>query len=81
MELAWTGFDCGSGDHPMNTSIRYKRPGRARAPFEEQIGKDVNEVFPEEDLFVMHRVPFRERDHARRERRAATSRTRSAGAA
>ena len=29
MELAWTGFDCGSGDHPMNTSIRFKRPDAA----------------------------------------------------
>jgi kynurenine formamidase len=57
MELAWTGFDCGSGDHPMNTTIRFKRPDALRA-YEEQIGKDVNEVFPEEDLFVMHRVPF-----------------------
>ena len=57
MELAWTGFDCGSGDHPMNTTIRYKRPD-ARAAYEEQIGGDVNDVFPEEDLFVMHRVPF-----------------------
>ncbi len=24
MELAWTGFDCGSGDNPLNTSIRTK---------------------------------------------------------
>ena len=58
MELAWTGFDCGSGDHPMNTSIRYKRPDATKA-FERAVGKSVNEAFPEEDLFVMHRVPFR----------------------
>jgi kynurenine formamidase len=57
MEFAWTGFDCGSGDHPMNTSIRHKRPD-VRKAYEKQIGKDVNDVFPEEDLFVMHRVPF-----------------------
>jgi kynurenine formamidase len=57
MELAWTGFDCASGDHPMNTSIRFKRPD-ARALYEKQMGGDVNEFFPEEDLFVMHRVPF-----------------------
>jgi arylformamidase len=57
MELAWTGFDCASGDHPMNTSIRYKRPD-ARKQYEEQMGGDVNDFFPEEDLFVMHRVPF-----------------------
>jgi len=58
MELAWTGFDCGSGDHPMNTSIRYKRPDAAKA-FEVEVGKSVDEAFPEDDLFVMHRVPFR----------------------
>jgi kynurenine formamidase len=58
MELAWTGFDCASGDHPMNTSIRHKRPD-ARAAYEAQVGGDVNEFFPEDDLFVMHRVPFR----------------------
>jgi kynurenine formamidase len=58
MDLAWTGIDTGSGDHPMNTSIRYKRPD-ALKQYEKQIGKDVNEVFPEEDLFVMHKVPFR----------------------
>ena len=58
MQFAWTGHDCGSGDHCMNTSIRHKRPDARRA-FEKQIGKPVDEVFPEEDLFVMHRVPFR----------------------
>jgi kynurenine formamidase len=58
MELAWTGFDCGSGDHPMNTTIRYKRPDAAKA-FEAATGKPVNDVFPEDDIFVMHRVPFR----------------------
>ena len=57
MELAWTGFDCASGDHPMNTSIRFKRPD-ARAVYEKQMGGDVNDFFPEEDLFVMHRLPF-----------------------
>jgi kynurenine formamidase len=58
MQLAWTGFDCGSGDHPMNTSIRYKRPDATKA-FERAVGKSVDEVFPDDDLFVMHRVPFR----------------------
>jgi len=58
MELAWTGFDCGSGDHPMNTSIRDKRPD-ARAQYEAQIGQSVEERWPREDLFVMHRIPFR----------------------
>jgi kynurenine formamidase len=58
MELAWTGFDCGSGDHPMNTSIRHKRPD-ARREFERHLGRSVDDAFPEDDLFVMHRVPFR----------------------
>ena len=57
MELAWTGFDCASGDHPMNTSIRYKRPDHARR-YEAELGGRIEERFPEEDLFVMHRVPF-----------------------
>lgn len=57
MQLAWTGFDCASGDHPMNTSIRYKRPD-ARAFYESQMGGDVSDFFPEDDLFVMHRLPF-----------------------
>jgi kynurenine formamidase len=59
MELAWTGFDCGSGDHPMNTSIRHKRPDATRA-FEAKVGRPVEAVFPEDDIFVMHRVPFRQ---------------------
>lgn len=58
MELAWTGIDTGSGDHPMNTTIRHKRPD-ARQAYERERGKDVNDVFPEEDLFVMHKLPFR----------------------
>lgn len=58
MELAWTGFDCGSGDHPMNTSIRDKRPD-ATVAFEKQTGRSVEEQWPRDDIFVMHRVPFR----------------------
>lgn len=58
MELAWTGFDCGSGDHPMNTTIRTKRPDAARR-YEKETGITIEEQWPEEDLFVMHRVPFR----------------------
>lgn len=58
MELAWTGFDTGSGDHPMNTSIRHKRPDAARA-YERETGRKIDQEWPEEDLFVMHRTPFR----------------------
>ena len=57
MELAWTGFDCASGDHPMNTSIRWKRADAARR-YERETGETVDERWPEDDLFVMHRVPF-----------------------
>jgi kynurenine formamidase len=59
MELAWTGFDCGSGDNPLNTSIRTKwRPEIARQ-FHERTGRSADELFPVDDLFVMHRLPFR----------------------
>jgi kynurenine formamidase len=58
MQFAWTGFDCASGDHPMNTSIRYKRADAARH-YERQMGTTVEEVFPIDDIFVMHKVPFR----------------------
>ena len=57
MDLAWTGMDTGSGDHPMNTSIRTMRPD-LRAEYEDHVGQSVDERWPEKDLFVMHRVPF-----------------------
>ena len=59
MELAWTGFDCASGDHPMNTSIRTKWHPELSAQFERETGNNVDEIFPVDDLFVMHKVPFR----------------------
>jgi kynurenine formamidase len=58
-KLAWTGFDCGSADHPMNTSIRWKRPD-VRREYERAFGVNVDEQFPEENLFVMHRIPFKQ---------------------
>jgi kynurenine formamidase len=58
-ELAWTGFDTASGDNPLNTSIRTKwRPEIARQ-FQDQTGINPDELFPTDDLFVMHKVPFR----------------------
>ena len=57
MKFKWTGFDCGSADHPMNTSIRDRRPD-IRKKYEKMIGKNVEEEFPEENLFVMHRKVF-----------------------
>jgi kynurenine formamidase len=57
MKLRWTAFDAGSADHPMNTTIRYKRPDIARE-YRRLTGRDPEEEFPESDLFVMHHVPF-----------------------
>ena len=59
MEFAWTGCDCGSGDNPLNTSIRTKwRPDIGPA-YEAASGNSVDEAFPLADQFVMHRLPFR----------------------
>ena len=59
MELAWTGFDCASGDNPLNTSIRTKwRPDIGPA-WEAATGGDVDAAFPLADQFVMHKLPFR----------------------
>lgn len=57
MKLKWWGFDTGSADHPMNTSIRSKRPDLARE-YQRRSGRDPEQEFPEADLFVMHHVPF-----------------------
>ena len=57
MKLKWIGIDCGSADHPMNTSIRYKRPDLARE-YERKMKKSIDEIFKEEDYFIMHKMPF-----------------------
>ncbi len=57
MELAWTGFDTASGDNPLNTSIRTKWRPEIEAQAKKQ-GIDAEELFPIDDLFVMHKVPF-----------------------
>jgi kynurenine formamidase len=59
MQLAWTGFDCASGDNPLNTSIRTKWRPEIADQFRKQTGIDPDELFPVDDLFVMHKVPFR----------------------
>ena len=43
--IRWFGVDCGTGDHPMNTTIRNMRPDLARR-FEEHMGKPMDEIFP-----------------------------------
>ncbi|WP_275411279.1 hypothetical protein [Bacillus sp. B15-48] len=42
MKLSWIGVDCGSADHPMNTSIRYKKPEIAKE-YREKTGLDPEE--------------------------------------
>jgi kynurenine formamidase len=72
MELAWWGVDAGSGDHPMNTTIRYMRPDLTRQ-FEQRVRQSVGEYFGryeyqhpksgrqiDEDLFPMHYLLFPE---------------------
>ncbi|MBI4494934.1 MAG: cyclase family protein [Chloroflexi bacterium] len=58
MEFAWTGVDCGSADHPMNTTIRRMRPDLV-AEYERAKGVRLEEQFPAKDIFPMHRVPFK----------------------
>lgn len=72
MEISWWGIDAGSGDHPMNTTIRYMRPDLTRR-FEEKVGMPVSEFFGEyeyehgrskrivkEEIFPMHYLAFRD---------------------
>lgn len=57
-EFKWIGVDTGSADHPMNTSIRHRRPDLVHE-YEEQFGITLEQEWPEEDLFCMHHEPFR----------------------
>lgn len=70
MEISWWGVDAGSGDHPMNTTIRYMRPDLAKR-FAEHTGQTPEEFFGhyeyihpnsgrriKEDLFPMHYLAF-----------------------
>lgn len=56
-KLKWIGFDCGSADHPMNNIIRNLRP-KITKQFENKIGRRVNEVFPKEEMILMHKMLF-----------------------
>ena len=44
-KIKWFGIDVGSGDHPMNTMIRYMRPDLAKQ-FEKKVGMSCDEFFP-----------------------------------
>ena len=60
MELKLIGVDCGSAEHPMNTSLRRMHPGefaKAEARLRETHGKSWDELFPPEDYYgLTHRV-------------------------
>ena len=45
MDLAWTGSDTGSADHPMNTTIKNMRPD-IREEYEDRIGTRLEERGP-----------------------------------
>lgn len=71
MEIAWWGIDAGSGDHPMNTTIRNMRPD-LRERFEAHVGMTTSEFFGgsydyvhhlsgrhvTSDIFPMHHLAF-----------------------
>jgi hypothetical protein len=71
-KIKWFGIDCGSGDHPTNTSIRDMRPDLARR-FEKRVGMSCKELFGEyeyvhdksgphvtEDVFPFHSYAFQD---------------------
>jgi len=72
MEIKWFGIDAGSGDHPMNTSIRDMRADLVPF-FEEKVGMSLSEFFPEfefvhklsgrrirQNIFPFHNWAFQE---------------------
>ena len=79
-QISWWGIDAGSGDHPMNTTIRYMRPDLTHR-FEEKVGQSVGDFFGEYEPSPEERAPREGRDlsdalprlpgrvHPRRERR------------
>lgn len=75
MEIRWWGIDAGSGDHPMNTTIRNMRPDILKK-FEEHVGMPYQKFFGGEyeythhlsgrkissDIFPMHHLAFQHGD-------------------
>ena len=72
MKIKWWGIDAGSGDHPMNTTIRYMRPDLTKQ-FEEKVGMSCDEFFPHHEykhklsgrhvknnIFAFHNYAFQE---------------------
>jgi kynurenine formamidase len=71
-KIKWFGVDAGSGDHPMNTSIRRMRPDLCQR-FEAQVGMRCEQYFGEyeythtlsgrkakSDMFIFHSWGFNE---------------------
>ncbi len=58
MRLKWIGVDCGSPDHPMNNGAILKKRPELVEIFEQKSERRVEEIFPPEHRFCMHRVPF-----------------------
>jgi kynurenine formamidase len=57
-KIRWFGIDAGSADHPMNTAaLRKNRPDLVKK-FEKKMGKNVDEIFPEDNWYLMHTMLF-----------------------
>ncbi len=62
-KLRWIGLDCGSADHPMNTIIRDWMPRQtkeAQQVFQNQYGKNIEDVFDDSKYQLMHIEMFPE---------------------
>jgi kynurenine formamidase len=56
MKLKIVGVDCGSAEHPMNTSIRYMHANefeKAEAKLKAEHGKSWDEMFPQDDYYQL----------------------------
>jgi arylformamidase len=55
MKFKMLGVDCGSADHPMNTSLRTLHPLVAKEATK-KLGKPLEEIFPAEMDHMMHKL-------------------------
>ncbi len=55
MKFKWLAVDCGSADHPMNTSIRQLHPLVAKEATK-KLGKPLEQIFPPEMDHMMHKL-------------------------
>ncbi|MDI6642155.1 MAG: hypothetical protein QME68_07595 [Elusimicrobiota bacterium] len=57
MNFKWSGVDCGSADHPMNTKIRDWMPSLAKECdeyFRRKFKKSIDEIFSPSHYQLMH---------------------------